>query len=247
MSRSECDVKITSAGLEGFSLRDVKLPLLKLKQAGTQDAPRVPDGSWYLTNDPEGHSLSRGLVLLEMRKERSLVLPYAGVAAREAVASRIERATGVHVPLDHEGAVCFSRDRLRPVVLEGVEPLSDQCTTCPMARWRTVAGRRVQDCAESYRLLVWDEGAEAACLLYARGGAIGPVRDFLTNVQVACHRYKLPACGFRFGLSSRRAHSLEGSYWAPLFTRPYLHTNQDAWQQFDEIRRACSPEPREVA
>lgn len=239
MSRSLCERE--GAGLEDFGPEDLRLPRLKLKQAETTGAERVPEGSWYLTGDEEGHSLSRGLVLLEMRKERSLVLPWSPVAAREAQAQRIEEKTGVRVPLDHEGPVCASRDRVLPVAWEGRTPLSERCASCPMARWRTVAGRRVQDCAESYRLLFWDEGAETACVYHARGSALAPAKDLLTNVRVACRRFGRPACGFQIGLSVRRAYGLDGSYWVPSFTRPYPHTDPVAWERFVEIRAACNP------
>lgn len=245
MNRSACEIE--ALGLESFGPEDVRLPQLKLKQAETLGAERVPEGSWYLTNDQDGHALSRGLVLLEMRKERSLMLPWSSPRARETLVRRIAEETGVQVALDHEGPVCFSRDRVLPVLLEGLTPVARSCASCPMARWRTVERRNVQGCAESYRLLFWDEGAEAACVYWARGCAIAPVRDLLTNLHVACRRYQRPACGFQIGAAARHVRSLDRSYWVPTFTRPYPHVDPHSWARLTEVREACASAGRSGA
>lgn len=241
MNRSEREVVSQDCGMEAFGAEDLRLPQLKLRQEETERAERVPPGSWFVTSDPEGHALSRGVVLLEMRKERSLLLARDSLAPRRAQVARIARETGVTVPIDHEGPVCFSRDRVTPADHSGTWALSERCATCPMARWRTVDGRRTQDCAESYRLLLWDEGEETACVYHARGAAIPVVKDLLTSLRVATRRLGVPACGFRMGLSARLVRSLEGSYYLPSFTRPYPHSDPLVWRRYAEIHEACTP------
>lgn len=236
----EAAAHMSCAGLEPFGPEDVGLARLELKQPGSLGAERVPEGSWFLTSDPDGHSLSRGVVLLEMRKERSLLLPWDD-PEREAVARRLEAETGVVVDLEHDGPVCWSRDRVLPVTDEGGTALAESCARCPMARWRMERGRRVQDCAESYRLLLWDEGADAACVYHARGAALQPVRNLLTNLRVDGRRFGLPACGFQLGLAARLVYSAEVPYWVPVFSRPYRHVDPRAWERFTRIREACAP------
>lgn len=228
------------AGLEEFGEEDLRIPQLKLRQAQTKNAERVPDGSWFVTSDLECHARSRELVFLEMRKERSLLLPYAGGDAADAMIRRIEEQTGVEVPADWEGPVCFSRDRVRPVAQEGIAPLAEDCASCPMACWRTVRGRRTQDCAESYRLLFFDLATQLPCVLYARGSAIRPTRDLLTNLQVASRRFKLPACGFTVEVGTKKIDSVDGTYFVPVFGRPQPVEDREEIAKYAGIRHACA-------
>ncbi len=232
---------VVAAGLERLAKGDLRLPQLKLKQPSTPYAARVPEGSWFLTTDEEGHALSRGLVLLEARKERALLLPlFAGEEAVQAACERIEQETGVEVPEGWEGPVCYSRDRVRPVEQEAIPTLAAACASCPMVRWRTVEGRRVQDCRDSYRLLFWDMAADLPCVLFARGAAMRPARELLTHLQVACHKADLPACAFVIGLSARRVEGVNGPYYVPLFSRPYPSTHPEETPRYAAIRRACA-------
>ena len=229
-----------ATGLERLTREDLRLPQLKLKQPSSPFGAGVPDGSWFLTTDPEAHALSRGLVLLEARKERALILPaWGGPELVQAACQRIRDETGVEVPPNWEGPVCYSRDRVRPVEREAIPPLAAECATCPMTRWRTVEGRRVQDCRESYRLLFWDMGADLPCVFFARGAAMRATRELLTNLQVACHREELPALAFLFGLSSQRMEGVDGPYYVPVFSRPYPTSRPEEVPRYAAIRRAC--------
>lgn len=243
------DPSLAGAGLEQLLPGDLRLPLLKLKQPWTPFASRVPEGSWFLTSDEEGHALSRGLVLLEARRERALLLPvHAGENAVAAACQRIEEETGIDVPPNWEGPVCWSRDLVRPVQQEGIPTLSEACASCPMSRWRTTPrGRRFQDCRECYRLLFWDMAADLPCVLYARGGGLRTAGELLTQLQVACHREELPAWGFVFGLSAKRLEGESGPYYVPVFSRPYPTTQTQAIERFAAVRRACAALEREEA
>lgn len=229
------------AGLQAYGPEDVRLPRLKLKQRETRGAERVPEGAWFLTGEEEWHALTRALVLLEMRKQRGVILPWSSETRSRALAERIRDRTGVDVPLDYDGPVCHSRDRQLPVVRDGLTPLASSCSTCPLARWQVVDGRRRQDCAESYRLLLWDEAAQSPCVYYAQGAAIPPVKDLLTNLQVAARRYSRPVYGFQLGLRAVTKHSMDGPYWVPQFTRPYPHVDPEAWAGFEAVLTACTP------
>lgn len=228
------------AGLETFGADDVRISQLKLKQAQTKNAAGVPDGAWFLSSDLEGHSLARELVLLELGKERSLLLPFGGGVAADAMIQRILAKTGAEVPDDWEGPVCFSRDRVTPVVQEGIKPLAAACSECPLNGWRTVRGRRMQDCAESYRLLVLDVTSGLPAVLYARGSAIRPVRDLLTGLQVACRRQNLPAYGFRFTVASKRLEGGDGTYHVPVFGRLAAIDDKEEIARYAGIRKACA-------
>lgn len=240
MVAAESDPMETGAGLEEFAADDVRIPQIKIRQAQTKEADGVPDGSWFLTSDLEGASPSREVVFLEMRKERSLLLPYGGGDAADAMIHRIQQQTGVVVPAEWEGPVCFSHDRVVPVEQEGIGVLAAECKSCPMSRWRTVRGRRMQDCGESYRILLFDLEAQIPAVFYARGSAIRPTRDLLTNLQVACRRRKLPAYGFSFSVGTKKRDSSEGTYFVPVFGRPVPIEDQDEIAQYGGIRQACA-------
>ncbi|HBP23611.1 MAG TPA: hypothetical protein DEA08_38265 [Planctomycetes bacterium] len=236
----EADAMAVGAGLEEFGADDVRIPQLKIRQAQTKNADDVPEGTWFLTSDLEGASTTREVVFLEMRKERSLLLPYGGGDAADAAIHRIHQQTGVEVPQGWEGPVCFSRDRVQPVQQEGIEVLASDCKRCPMSRWRSVRGRRIQDCGESYRILFYDLEAQIPAVFYARGSAIRPTRDLLTNLQVACRRRKLPAYGFSFVISTKKRDTNDGTYHVPVFGRPIQIEDADEITQFGGIRAACA-------
>ena len=234
------DPMAVGAGLEGFGADDVRIPQLKIRQAQTKNAEGVPEGHWFLTSDLEGASPARNVVFLEMKKERSLLLPYAGGDAADAMIHRIHEKTGVRVPADWKGPVCYSRDRIQPTPQDGIDLLCVYCDDCPMARWRTVRGRRIQDCGEFYRILLYDLESQLPAVYYAHGSAIRPTRDLLTNLQVACRRHKLPAYGFSFSIATKRPDEKDSSYHVPVFGRPVpLSTNEEV-QQFAGIRLACA-------
>lgn len=237
---AQADPFAIGAGLEEFDAEDVRIPQLKIKQAQTKNAAGVPDGALFLTSDLEGHATTRELVLLELGKERSLLLPYGGGVAAEAMIARIYEKTGIDVPDDWEGPVCFSRDRVAPVAQDGIKPLADNCEGCPMNRWRTVRGRRMQDCAESYRLLFFDVTAQLPAVFYARGSAIRPARDLLTSLQVACRRRGLPAYGFAFSVTTKKVEAGDGTYFVPVFGRPTELEDREEVARYAGIRRACA-------
>ncbi|MBL4846133.1 MAG: hypothetical protein JKY65_11450 [Planctomycetes bacterium] len=234
------DPMAVGAGLEEFGADDVRIPQIKIKQAQTKNADGVPDGTWFLTSDLEGASDTREVVFLEMRKERSLLLPYGGGDAADAAIHRIHQQTGVEVPQTWEGPVCFSRDRVSPTEQEGIDLISQHCKGCPMSRWRSVRGRRIQDCAESYRILLYDVEAQLPAVFYARGSGIRPTRDLLTNLQVACRRRKLPAYGFSFTISTKKRDRAEGTYYVPVFGRPVPIEDAEEIAQYGGTRAACS-------
>lgn len=215
------DAPPPGSGLEELGPADLRLPQLRLRQPRTLHADRVPEGSWFATDDPSVHSLGRDLVVLDVRKERSLLLPFGRGAAARAVAARIQEKTGVEVPADWEGPVCSSLDRVRPVVLDGLPPLAAACAACPMARWRTERGRRRQDCAESYRLVLLDLVTGRPCVFFARGAAIRPTRELLTALRTQCERHRRPAWAFSVFALSRRVEGPDGPYHVPVFGPPF--------------------------
>lgn len=228
------------AGLEGLAPGDLRLPLLKLKQPSMPYPARVPEGSWFLTSDEEGHALSRGLVLLEARKERSLLLPvHRGKQAIAKTCQHIRQETGVDVPPSWRGPVCWSRDRIRPVQQEGIPTLSDKCATCPMVR-RKITGGGASGCNESYRLLFWDLAAELPCVLFARGPQLRYARELLTQLHVASRRQELPVWAFVLGLSAKRHEGESGGHhYLPVFSRPYPTTHTEQIERYAAVRQAC--------
>lgn len=206
-------------GLEQIGTNGVRLPRLKLRQELTQNADGVPEGSVFISSQPGGHALARTVVLLAVRKERALRLPVQEELAK-TVRQRIIAQTGVEVPADWRGVVCFSRDRILPEVQQGIDPLNPNCLNCPMGRWRTVNGRRVNDCAESFRLILFDRQAQVPCVFFASGSGVRPSRDLLTALKVACRRHSRPAFGFTVELSTRRIDADDGHYFVPVFGRP---------------------------
>lgn len=236
----------TGAGLEELGPRDLGLPQLKIRQPLTPNADGVPEGSYFVTADPAFHSIGRDVVVLEVRKERSLMLPYAGGPSLEAVVQRIAQRTGVEVPLDwDDGPVCFSHDRVRPVELEGLPVLSDTCADCPMNRWRTVKGRRSQDCAESYRLLAYDVVTQRPCVFYARGSAIRPTRELLAQLQSLCERHQRPAYGFGVYMLTRRVEGTDGPYFVPVFQGTYLLEDSAQISFYAAVRQKLASAPVE--
>lgn len=226
----------TGAGLEDLSPRDLGLPQLKIRQPQTLGAEDVPEGEWFLSSEPDYHSLVRDLVVLEVRKERSLMLPYAGGEAAQAVIARIADKTGVEVPPEWEGPVCYSHDRIVPVEREGLPVLSPTCAECPMNRWRTVNGRRLQDCAESYRLTLYDVVAQRPCVFHARGAAIRVTRELLAQLQASCERHKQPAFAFVIYATTKRIEGLDGPYYVPVFHAPYLVQDPEQLEFYAALR-----------
>lgn len=235
----------TAAGLEELGPRDLRIPQLKIRQPLTLGADGVPEGSFFVTADPAFHSIGRDLVVLEVRKERSLMLPYGGGAAAEAVVERIAQRTGVEIPSDWEGPVCFSHDRIKPVELEGLPVLSDTCADCPMNRWRTVKGRRSQDCAESYRLLAYDVITQRPCVFYARGSAIRPTRELLAQLQSMCERHKRPAYGFGVYMLTKRVEGSDGPYFVPVYQGTYLLEDSAQISFYAAVRAKLASAPVE--
>lgn len=209
-------------GLETFDHGDVRLPILKLRQPQTPGAQLVPEGAWFVSTDHELHSPLREIVVLSLGKERSMLLPFGGGDAADELIARISKKTGVDVPIDWQGPVCFSRDRVTPVEQEGIERLAKDCASCPMNGWRTLHGRRLQDCGESYRVLVYDRTASRPAFYFARGSAIKPFRDLLNQLQLECRRHDRPSFAYSALWSTRQVDSEDGlHYYVPVFSRPY--------------------------
>lgn len=176
------------------------------------------------------------------------MLPFGGGAAAEKVIERISLRTGVEVPATWEGPVCFSRDRIQPVVLEGQEVLSDTCAECTMNRWRTVNGRRSQDCAESYRLLAFDLVLQRSCVLFARGSAIRPIRELLATLQTLCERHQKPVYGFAVYALTKRVDGSDGQpYHVPVFHTPYPLDDPKQVAFYATLRRKLSAADAEEA
>jgi hypothetical protein len=211
-------------------------------QAQTRDASGVTHGHWFLAGDLEGGAPERELILLELRKERSLMLPYGGGAAAEAMVQRIYTVTDgrVNVPDAWEGPVCYSRDRKLPVLQldtngsKAIETVSETCEACEMARWRSIRGRRMQECGESYRIDMLDVSTQMPVTYYARGAAIKPVRNLLTGLKAASYQHRRPAYGFTFVASAKEIEREDGTYYEPAFSRPRLIEDPDT------IASACA-------
>lgn len=206
-------------GLDEVGTNNRRLPRLKLRQPLTWNADEAPEGSVFITSQPGDHGLARTLVLLAVRKERALRLPVREDEVK-ALRQRVIAQTGVEIPVEWKGTVCFSRDRILPELQPGIDPLNPNCLNCPMGRWRTVNGRRVIDCAESFRLILFDRRAQVPCVFFANGSAVRPTRDLLTALKVACRRHDRPAYGFTVELSTRRVEADDGHYFVPVFDRP---------------------------
>lgn len=236
-----------AAGLEECTAEDFRIPALKLRQTLTEGAPGVPEGAWFLTEESSAALRLRSVVVLEVKKERNLLLPRGGSEAAQALVERIRTRTGVEVPLDHEGPVCWSRDRITPVQEEGLLPLATDCTTCSLSRWRTENGRRVQHCGESYRILLFDLASDLPAVYHARGAAIRPTRELLTRLQVACRRAGSPTCAFQLTLSSEELEGPDGTYWIPRYGHLLPLEKPGLVAQLAEIRRVFSRWPADQA
>lgn len=243
----EEDDLAAAAGLEECTAEDFRIPALKLRQTRTEGAWRVAEGDWFLSEEPEHASSVRSVVVLEVRKERSLILPRWGDEAAERLVARIRDRTGVEVSPLHEGPVCYSRDRVGPVRKDGLLPLATECETCPLARWRTEDGRRIQDCGESYRVLFMDLASELPAVYYARGAAIRPTRELLTRLQVTCSRTDSPACAYQLTLSSERFEGQDGPYWIPRYGELLPLESPHMVAQLARIRRTFASWPAEEA
>lgn len=103
-----------------------------------------------------------------------------------------------------------------------------------MAGWRTVDGRRVQDCAEGYGFLFLDLLAQLPAVLHARGSALPPMADLLATLQVASRRERRPFFAFSFSISTRSAtHEAGNTYFVPTFSPPELIDD-------DDLRTLCA-------
>jgi len=233
----EGDPFAVGAGLGDFGHGDVRIPTLKIKQAQTQDADEVPDGSLFITSDPDGHSETRELILLELGKERSLLLPYGGGAPEESAREALS-AVGVDVPGKWEGPVCSSRDRKAPEPNVDLAPVSTSCSSCPMGKWDRKT--RSQPCRESYKLLLVDAESQLPATFYARGGSYRAVGNFLTILLAATRRHNLPAYGFTFTLQAKKVKGEKGTFWTPVFSRPEPIQERAQIELLAGIRTACA-------
>lgn len=217
-------------GAEELDASDLVLPTLTLKQAQTKDIPdeiKIPDGHWFFRQTPALHSEKRRIVILHVGKGRSFMLPYQKTL-RPPVVQRIREVSGVEVREDREKPVCFSRDRVSPVKQEDLNTLAAACKDCTFARWRTVAGKPVMDCGESYELLVVDRTGGAPgmpCWLYLRSSAIAPVKNALTALKWQAHTQKIdghvaPLFAFELELGSVATKTDDGNFYKPTFGAP---------------------------
>ncbi|MEZ6187928.1 MAG: hypothetical protein R3F62_23330 [Planctomycetota bacterium] len=226
-------------GLEGLAHSDLRIPQLKLRQPRTTRAAGVAEGDFFLAGDPTSAAPARTLALLELRRERRVLLPFEDGPATDALLQRIERKTGLRVPPDWQGPVCSSRDRVQPTPQAGIELPAVRCAHCALARWRTEDGRRSQDCAEVYRLLVFDLERQLPAVFLAKGSAIRPVRELLTQLQVAGQRHRRPAFGFWFEVTSAAREERGETYYVPVFTLPSPLGTAEQVAQLAAVRAAC--------
>lgn len=226
------------AGLEEFDQSDLAIPTLKIRQGMTQGADDVAVGLIYLESDHASASDSRVISLLSYRKERSLMLPMEGGEAEDMLCTRIRTQTGVSVPDGWKGPVCASRDRVLPIVQEGIKPLARTCAECPMGRWRTIRGKNTQDCRESYRVSLYDHTSELPVRFYARGKAIRPMRGLLTSLQIAARRASAPACAFEVPMSTKTEGG-QDPYYVPSFGAPVLITDRARVEALAAVNLAC--------
>ena len=205
----------TAAGLEACGPEELQVPELRIKQAHGEGTEAVGLGEWFLEGAPEAilpRDLS--LVVLEVRRERALFL-----GAREVtLEARVRERAGGGVVVEPGAPVCRSRDRVRPDQAEGLFPLATECASCPFSRWRAEQGRRVQDCREALSLLLVE--GDQVTEYHARGPALRPVRELLTELQVACRRDRAPACAYLVDAYTRQVEGPDGPMWVPWFEVP---------------------------
>lgn len=229
-------------GLEVLDASDMVIPNLKVAQAMTKERDGVADGEFFLTDDPAGtKSVERVLVILDVGKGRELLGPYENPEQMDALVARIRAETSgrVQVPEDHEGAICYSLDRVAPVPQDhGVVAAS--CKGCKFAEWRTVRNRAIRDCNESYRFLAVDETeADAArpVVMRLRGSAIKPTKALLTQLQLACAREQVGVFGFRVRVTTKKTVNDRGTFYTPAFGRPERLSAEET-ARFSNLRQA---------
>ena len=225
----------TAAGLEECGPEELHVPELRIKQSHGEATEAVGPGEWYLAGVPEvilPRELS--LVVLEVRRERALVLGSFDVALE----ARVRERAGTAVVTEVGAPVCSSRDRVQPDQGEGLFPLSTDCASCPFSRWRVEAGQRVQDCREGLSLLVVE--GEQVAEYHARGPALRPVRELLAWLQVACRRDRAPACAYRVGVYTTEVQGPDGPLWVPWFDDPRRIEDSHQVARWAELRGVFS-------
>lgn len=229
-------------GLEELDASDLVLPALTLRQAQTQDVPdSLPHGYWFFKGQTQIHSAKRRIVVLHVAKTRSLMLEYQKTQ-RPAQIERIRSVSGVEPAIEREKPVCFSRDRVTPVVQEDIKPLAASCKDCAFGKWRTVAGKAVMDCGEGYQVLIVDrtdageDGPGMPAWLYLRSAQIAPTKAMLTGLKIAAHAQRQPSCAFEIELSSRSEKRPDGNYFVPVFGPPVPLASKELIELYAQTR-----------
>lgn len=221
----------TAAGLEACRADDLHVPALRIKQSRGEGGAAVRPGEWFVDGAPELVIRELSLVVLEVHRERALLLseddPYLETLVRDAVG-------WVDLPAGQRWPVCRSRDLLRPERAAGLLPLAKECAGCPFTP---------RGCDEGYRLLVVEpqEGGFIAHY-HALGAARRPVRELLTELQLACRRDRAPACGYRVAVGTREVEGPDGPVWIPHFEQPERLQDPAQVCAHAELRRVFSTE-----
>lgn len=231
-------------GMEDLDGSDFQLPTLALCQSQSKiQGADVPEGHWYYRQQPQTHSAVRKVVILAIKKGRSFMLPYAK-DQRPAAVEHIRSVTGQTAKEDHEGPLCFSRDRVHPVAADGMKPFAVACADCSFAKWRRAGGASVMDCSESYDLLLLDvtNGADGGVpvMSFQRGAGIKPMKTLNTNLLAAAAQHGgLPTFAFELEMSSAKVKTDDGNYAVPVWSYPKRITDEERVARYAGIRAGC--------
>ena len=241
--------RLPTEGLEVLDASDFQLPTLALSQAQSQieGDVEVPHGHWYYRQQPQINSAERKLVILDVKKGRSFMLPFDQKQRPDAVA-RVKKVTGQDVSTEHEGPMCHSRDRVTPIAGEGLQPFATSCADCPFAKWQKVGGASVMDCGESYDFLILDvtAGVDAGmpAWTFLRGAAIKPTKSLNTNLITSCAQKKVdnkpaPVYAFEITLGSKKVKGDNGTYYVPVWGFPVPITDVSRITSYAGVRAGC--------
>lgn len=216
-----------AAGLEDCAPADHLVPALRIWQPQERRDELISAGTWFLHDRLLALDGSLELVVLEVRKQRALLLPedelYLDTRVREAVG---------WITLAHERRwpVCSSLDGLRPERGPRRLPLAEACGAC------SFAGR---GCSEGYRLLVVEARAgEFVAEFHATGLAARAVQELITDLQLACRRDRAPSCAFSVLATTTQEDGPEGPEWVPCFDPPEALDRPEWVTGLVELRQA---------
>jgi len=235
-------------GMEGLGQEDYVVPRLKLKHDQTKDPDgigisEIPNGEWYMSTDPGGHSPHKRVAFLDIRPQRRFALEGFNETLRQVQVEKLEVKYRLDIPAkDKLGVFCHSLDRVTPepcVDRDGNEVHTGlnngKCKGCPHAEWRRVGSSRQVDCGILYRCLVVDLDEGGPAWLEVNGSAVRGFKSALTTLQLKVRRSKLPIWAFGFTLGSTKKRNGNGDeFFVPTFGRPEPH-NDDP-QDYRDLR-----------